>query len=124
MHTSIETSSIMDNLVNRMVMDVVDDDKFRAQLETDTRQAFVDRGVHVASDLEFQVHTNTDDTFWFVFPPDPNVDLSDEALSAVAGGKSASSGGSAGSASTAGCLPSCASSAGSASTASSAASAS
>jgi len=55
---------------------------------------------------------NDDDTFHFVLPPDPNIDLKDEALSAVAGGKTTGSAGSGGSASSVSTIPSCASSAG------------
>ena len=40
---------------------------------------------------------NTAEEFYLVMPPDPNVELTDEALNMVAGGKSASTVGSAGS---------------------------
>jgi hypothetical protein len=72
----------------------------------------VERGFVIPSTLDVRVVANDDDMFHFVLPPDPNIDLEDEALSAIAGGKTASS---AGSASTAGTVPSSASSASSAS---------
>ena len=75
----------------------------------------IDLGLPPGGDVRLVV--NTPETFHVVLPPDPNVALDDEALSVVAGGKSASS---AGSASTASTAPSCASTASSIGTAGSA----
>ncbi len=101
-----------------------EDAAFRAQVEADARDVMIERGFVMPSTLDVRVVANDDDTFHFVLPPDPNIDLEDEALSAVAGGKTASSGGSAGTASTVSTVPSCASSAASASSVGTAGSAS
>lgn len=122
--TANTTASVIENPVNRISLAMLDDPQFQMEIERDAREAFTTRNLHVAPDVELQVHTNTEDLIHIVFPPDPNVDLSDEALSVVAGGKSASSAACGGSASSVCTAPSCASSASSASTASSAASAS
>jgi len=89
-----------------------EDAAFRAQVEVDARDVMIEHGFVMPSTLDVRVVANDDDTFHFVLPPDPNIDLEDEALSVIAGGKTASS---AGSASTAGTVPSSASSASSAS---------
>ncbi len=46
-------------------------------------------GIVAPPGIEVRIVVNTPDTFHVAMPPDPNVDLSDEALSMVAGGKSA-----------------------------------
>ncbi len=97
-----------------------EDAAFRARIDTGARDVLIGRGFDVPSAVDVRVVANDDDTFHFVLPPDPNIDLDDEALSAVAGGKSASSAGSAGTAATASSVPSTASSASSASSAGSA----
>ncbi len=89
-----------------------EDAAFRAQVEVDARDVMIEHGFVMPSTLDVRVVANDDDTFHFVLPPDPNIDLEDEALSVIAGGKTASS---AGSASTIASLPSCASSAATAS---------
>lgn len=91
----------VDNPMQKIVRDYAVDSEYRAQVEMNPRIAFSDRGLDVPENLDVQVHVCTDDTFYVVFPPDPNVDLADESLAMVAGGKSASSVGSAGTASTA-----------------------
>ena len=73
--------------------------------------------------VKVRVAVNTADTYHVVLPPDPNVALSDESLTAVAGGKSASTAGSAGTASSIGTVCGTASSAGTASSVASAGSA-
>lgn len=113
-----------DDLARSHIAYFLSDEKFQAGIRQNPRDAFADKGVELPSDLEVKVLSNSRDTFYLVLPPDPNEALSDEDLSMIAGGKSASSAGSAGSASSAGCVPSTASTAGSASSASTAASAS
>ena len=73
-------------------------------------------GIVVPPDIEVRIVVNTPDTFHLIMPPDPNVELSDEALSMMAGGKSA---GSAGTAGTAGCVSSASTTYGTVSSASS-----
>ncbi len=89
-----------------------EDAAFRAQVEADARDVMIERGFVMPPTLDVRVVANDDDTFHFVLPPDPNIDLKDEALSAVAGGKTTGSAGSGGSASSVSTIPSCASSAG------------
>lgn len=112
------------NPANKLASDIVSNPEFQDEVRRNASDALTSRGVYVDPNVELQVHTNTDDLFYVVFPPDPNVALSDESLNAVAGGKSASSAACGGSASSVCTAPSCASSASSASTASTAASAS
>ena len=99
------------------------DEEFRSLTESDPYTALATKGFHVPFGYDLRVLSNTPDKFYLVFPPDPNIDLSDEELTMVAGGKTASSGGTAGSASSVGTVPStvstfaCISSAGCAGTA-------
>ena len=53
--------------------------------------------------LDFLIVANTADTYYFVLPPDPNADVSDEALAAVAAGTTAGSASTVGTASCLGC---------------------
>ena len=86
----------------------------------DVADSLSELGIVLPPGIEVRIVANTADTFHIVMPPDPNADLSDEALSMVAGGKSASTAGSAG---TVGTISSVCGSAGTVSTAGSAASA-
>ena len=90
------------------------DPDYRRQVETDPVAAFREQGMELPSNIEVRVLANTDDTFYMVLPPDPNMDLGDETLDAVAGGSD--TWGSFGTIGTIGSGGSCVSSAGSAST--------
>ena len=92
-----------------------DDDIFRAKVDKDPREALFERGLKVPAGYEIKVVANERDLFHVVFPTDPNAELSDEALSVVSGGSTASS---AGTASTIGTLITTVGSASSAGTAS------
>ena len=74
----------------------------RATLAGDAHRALTGMGLLLPEGVEVRVHANTADTLYLVLPPDPNVELSDEALAAVAGGDSV---GSAGTVSTFGSIP-------------------
>ena len=74
----------------------------------DPHAALAQYQIYFPHETELRIVPNTEETFNLVMPPDPNVALSDEALTMVAGGKSASTAGTAGTAST---LFSCVSSA-------------
>ena len=95
------------------------DSDLRSRVAADPRTILAEHGLEIPPGSELRILMNTDDTFHFVFPPDPNVALSDEMLDHAAGGKTVSSAGSAACASTAGCATGTVSSGGSASTASS-----
>ena len=78
-----------------------DEDLLRA-LEERPEEILRDRGIDVPMDesMDVKVVLNTRDTFHLAMIPDPNQELQDEALMAVAGGKTngcASSGGTVGS---------------------------
>ena len=65
------------------------DPGYRRQVEADPVAAFREQGMELPSDIAVRVLANTDDTFYMVLPPDPNMDLGDELLTAIAGGDSA-----------------------------------
>lgn len=88
--------------------DYRDDPDFRARLEADPRGELAARNLRIEpEDAEVQLHVNTPDVFHMVLAADPNAAMSDQSLSAVAGGSSASSAGSVGSAGTVSTTPSC-----------------
>lgn len=77
----------------------------RARIETEPRAVLSERGIELPVSVETRIVADTDDVFHMIMPPDPNMDLGDEALHGVAAGtQTASSGGTVG---TFGCLPSC-----------------
>ena len=76
----------------------------RARIETEPRAVLSERGIELPVSVETRIVADTDDVFHMIMPPDPNMDLGDEALHGVAAGtQTASSGGTVG---TFGCLPS------------------
>ena len=97
------------------------DTQLRRRLKADPRAALVEMGAPAPENVEFRVVSNTGDTVWIVFPPDPNAELSDSMLEPVSGGR-ASTAGSVGSTSTASTIISCFGCSSSASTLGSAAS--
>ena len=62
------------------------DPDYRRQVEADPVAAFREQGMELPGDIAVRVLANTDDTFYVVLPPDPNMDLGDEILADVAGG--------------------------------------
>lgn len=64
-----------------------EDAEYRALMERDPKAALAAGGVAVKVD-EVRLAMDTDEVRHVVFPPDPNSDLSDEQLRAVAGGAS------------------------------------
>ena len=78
------------------LMDISGDEELKARILEDPGRFCSEKGIFVPEGLELRVHENTPDTFHLVFPPDPNEMLQDEALMAVAGGKTASCAGTAG----------------------------
>ena len=61
------------------------DPEFRAQVEADPKAALAAGGLSVPAE-EAVVAVDTEDTVHLVFPPNPNADLSDDELAAMAGG--------------------------------------
>ena len=83
-----------------------DEDRLR-EVEERPQDVLREHGIDVPVDVDLNVVLNTHDTFHLTMPPDPNAALDDEALMAVAGGKTS---GTASSAGTVGSIPSTASS--------------
>ena len=83
-----------------------DEDLLR-EVEERPKDVLRERGIEVPVDVDVNVVLNTPDTFHLAMIPDPNRALQDEALMAIAGGKTT---GTASSAGTAGSGPSTASS--------------
>ena len=100
-----------------------DDAPWRTRIDTGDSAAIsglmIDVGLTPAPDARVSVRANDDETFHFILPPDPNIELADESLGGIVGGANASTMASIGSAATIGCScgPSTMSSAGSASSA-------
>ena len=94
------------------------DESLRARVDAgDVEDLLPDLGLDLPPGMEVRIVADSADTHHVVLPPDPNQQLSDEALGAVAGGgKTASTAGTVGTASTmaSSTVPSSASSAGSA----------
>ena len=94
------------------------DESFRARIgAANPEETLSLLGIDQPENMETRIVENTEDTVYFVFPSDPNVQLSDESLSTVTGGSTA---GSIATLTTFGSFPSCLGSAGTASTLSSA----
>ena len=62
------------------------------RFETDPRSVLEERGVFIPPGTELRVTANTDETYHFPLPPDPNVALADEDLVLVAAGTGARAG--------------------------------
>ena len=63
-----------------------DEDRLR-QVEERPKDVLREHGIDVPEEVDVNVVLNTHDTFHLAMPPDPNHELSDEALSTIAGGK-------------------------------------
>ena len=73
---------------------------FRARVDGgDVSDLFDEFGFQPVKGIEYRFLADSADTVHFVLPPDPNVELTDEMLNAVAGGSCASTAGTIGSAS-------------------------
>ena len=59
---------------------------FRPEMEKHCEMAMYMHGSSPPSDTRLMIVRNTDDVWHFVLPPDPNQNLADDDLSAVAGG--------------------------------------
>lgn len=95
---------------------------FRHRLETNGAATLREMGFQVPPGVEVKVVQNTASLIHFVLPPDPNSELTDEALSVAAGGSTVGTAGSAGTVGTLSSVPSSWSSVSTATTAGTAAS--
>ena len=98
------------------------DEDFQSKVAADPIGVFKTHGITFGDEFSrahIAVVANTEEVVHLVLPPDPNSNLSDEALADVQGGASASSAGTLGSMGTLACstIPSCLGSAGTASSA-------
>lgn len=96
------------------------DSELRSRIDAgDVAPALDEIGIAPPQGFDVRIVCDTKDTCHIVLPPDPNGELSDEALTAIAGGKSAGTAATIGSAGSVACscVPSTVGSAGSASTA-------
>lgn len=59
---------------------------FRPEMETHCEQAIYMHGAKPADDTKVMIVPNTEDTYHFVLPPDPNELLADTELNTVSGG--------------------------------------
>ena len=64
--------------------------ELQAELDADPRAFLADRGMTFPADADLRVAANTPEVFHLVMPPNPNATVSDEALSDVVGGSTAS----------------------------------
>ena len=81
-----------------------DDAALRSRIDTgDVTDSLDYLGIIMPPGIETRIVAETAETQYFLLPPDPNMELSDEDLSMVAGGKTAGTSGSLSSASTIGC---------------------
>ena len=62
-----------------------EDTEYRARMESDPKAALAEAGVDVG-DCEVRVVVDTDEVLHMALPIDPNAELADERLQAVAGG--------------------------------------
>ncbi len=87
-------------LVERIADRYHGDPGFRAQVDRNGAEALRGMGLELPDGVQVKVVVSTDDHVYLAMPPDPNVDLDDEALTAIAGGSSSGTAGSASSVST------------------------
>ena len=93
------------------------DDAFKQRLLADPAAVLQAEGIAVPAGVELRAVENTDTVLYFMLPPKPSAELSDEQLDQLAGGDTAGSAGSVSTASTWGCPISTVGSIGSAGTA-------
>ena len=68
------------------LVDCMEDQALRAQAVSDPVGTLAERGIALPEGMDVRMIANSDDTFHFVLPPDPNAVLEDEALAGIAGG--------------------------------------
>jgi len=83
---------VQNNQINNILSKCWADASFKQQLLTDPAAALKAEGVEIPTGYTIRVLENTDKVINYVLPPNPNVELSDSELEAVAGGKTSGSG--------------------------------
>ena len=91
LHLPLEPEGIQRSA--RQIVSIADayhkDPDFRANLDSDPAATLAENDVELLPDTEVRVVQDTAEVFHFVLPPDFNIDMADEMLDMVAGGKSA-----------------------------------
>lgn len=100
--------------VLRVINTYANDPGFRESADRDLHDALAEHGIDIPRDVGLRLCRNTEETFHFVLPADPNRALVDQELTGAVGGSSASTVGSAGSFGTVSSFLSCAGTASSA----------
>ena len=85
--SSVEVQGIVDTL-SAIAGDCRNSPELRAELDADPRAFLTSRGMEFPADADLRVVANTPEVFHLALPSNPNAAVSDEALSAVAGGTS------------------------------------
>ena len=73
--------------INEILIKSWTDTDFKHKLFTDTTAMLKAEGIEIPEGYTVNVHENTGNSLHFVLPPNPNGELSDLELEAVAGGK-------------------------------------
>jgi len=68
---------------------VWEDPEYKARLKANPKEALAEMGVNVPENVDLQVLETDANKGYFVLPPEPSSDLSDEELEMVAGGMGA-----------------------------------
>jgi len=83
---------VKNNQINNILAKCWTDASFKQQLLADPAAALKAEGVEIPAGYTVRVLENTDKVVNYVLPPNPNAELSDSELEAVAGGKMSDTG--------------------------------
>lgn len=70
----------------KLVEKAWEDAAFKEALLSDPRKVFAENGIVVPDGMNVRMVENTEDTIYFVLPPERGDELSDEEMSSAAGG--------------------------------------
>ena len=70
----------------KLVAKAWEDDDFKAKLFAEPSVVFKENGVEMPEGVDVRLVENTAARVYFIFPPNPDGELTDEALDSVAGG--------------------------------------
>ena len=79
--------AVQDNQINKILAKCWADASFKQQLLADPVAALKAEGVEISTGYTVRVLENTDKVVNYVLQPNPNAELSDSKIEAVAGGK-------------------------------------
>lgn len=78
---------VQNDQINNILAKCWADASFKQQLLADPTAALKAEGIEIPTGYTVRVLENTDKVLNYILPPNPNADLSDSELEAVAGGK-------------------------------------